>query len=297
MKAQLSRDYRVGEFMSKNVAVIGERSGTREAIEAMVSREFGSLVVLEGETPVGLITERDLLSGIASDMNPEKMRVGDLMDGTITRATKSMTSHEAARLMTDSKGRLVVFEAGELVGIVTVTDILKVIWRIGEAFEIGAVISKKLFETEGITPIREAVSLMDEHRIGSVVITDSGEPKGIFTERDLLNKVLYPRLGFQEPVIKAASVPLVSAALGINGREAVHAMVARHVKRLPLTLDGGIVGIVTARDVVEAYGYPTGTKKTDLEAQMSVRYGEVCPICLTRIDDHGLCGCDTIGGD
>ncbi len=296
MKAQLARDYRVWEFMSRNVATASRGTPVRKAVETMVAREIGTLAVLEGDMPIGVLTERDLLTAIASRMAPEDQEVGDLMEESVTKADLAMTSKEAARRMTDAKDRLLVLEGGRLAGIVTATDIVKVVWRIGEPLNIDEVVSTKLVTLDGWSPVAQAVALMDERRVGSVIVTDRGVPKGIFTERDLLNRVLYPRMGFDQPVLKAATVPIIYAELGINGREAAQAMVARRVKRLPLTKDGRLAAMVTARDIVEAYGYPSEPKKSDLEEQMAVRYGEVCPICRTRIDDRGLCGCGTMGG-
>ncbi|MGP8124779.1 MAG: hypothetical protein ACLQEQ_02795 [Nitrososphaerales archaeon] len=37
--------------------------------------------------------------------------------------------------------------------------------------------------------------------------------------------------------------------------------------------------------------------KTDLEIQIAVKYGEVCLLCHTKIDDRGLCGCGMMGGN
>ena len=296
MKAQLSRDYRVKEFMSTNVATAAPDTPIRKAIESMVSREIGTLVVTSEGKTTGVITERDLLTAIATGMMPEDQTVGDLMEESVTRADPAMSSREAARRMTDAKDRLLVFEGKELVGIVTATDIVKVVWRLGEHVDIGDVVSGRIVTADGWATVSQAVGMMHARRVGSVIVTDRGVPKGIFTERDLLNRVLYPRLGLDQPVLKAASVPIIYAEMGIDGREAAHAMVARRVKRLPLTKDGKLVGMVTARDIVEAYGYPTRAGGVEADEQMAVRYGEVCPICRTRIDDRGLCGCGTIGG-
>jgi hypothetical protein len=58
---------------------------------------------------------------------------------------------------------------------------------------------------------------------------------------------------------------------------------------------GRLVGVVTARDLVQAYAYPGGVQDPDLLQQARVRYGELCPLCNTRIDDHGLCACGAGG--
>jgi signal-transduction protein with cAMP-binding, CBS, and nucleotidyltransferase domain len=86
-----------------------------------------------------------------------------------------------------------------------------------------------------------------------VIITKDGEPDGIFTELDLVRKVLVPHTDLKRRLGDFASRPLITAAEGIDGREAAHVMTNNNIKRLPLTREGVIVGIITARDLVEAY--------------------------------------------
>jgi predicted transcriptional regulator len=93
-----------------------------------------------------------------------------------------------------------------------------------------------------------------------------------------------------------STFPLVMVQLGVEGREVAGAMVSRHFKRFPLSQDGKIVGVVTARDLVRAYaGLPHEIEDPLLAEQAAVRYGEVCPICNSRIDSTGLCGCGAGG--
>jgi CBS domain-containing protein len=297
MTTELLRDYRVKNFMSRNVATVSRDTSLGEAVGQMVTREVGSLVVTKEGVPIGILTERDLVSAMANGPDPKGRRVDELMDAVITKVSPSLTPQEAARVMTDTKGRILAFEDGRLAGLVTSTDVVKVVWRLGSVFEIEQVLSKKVVTTETWMPIIAVLKMMNEHRVGSVILTEDRIPRAIFTERDLLNRVLYAHLGLDQPAVKAASRPLISAELGINGGEAAHAMVARKIKRLPLMSGGRLAAIVTARDVVEGYAYQVESKKTDLEMQMAVKYGELCPLCNTRIDDRGLCGCGTMGGD
>ena len=297
MSTELLRDYRVKDFMSRKVASVTEETRVGTAVDLMVRREIGCLVVLGKTGPTGIFTERDIVTALAEWPDPAGRRVGDLMGAIVSRVPPSMSPQEAAREMTNARGRLLVYDGADLVGVVTATDMIKVIWRLRAAFEMGEVISRRGVAAEGWTPLESVIRLMNDRRVGSIVTTENGVPRGIFTERDLLNRVLYVHLDVDQPVAKTATVPLVTAELGINGGEAAHAMVARKVKRLPLVQDGSLAGIVTARDLVDGYAYPSESRKTDIEIQMAVRYGEVCPLCQTRIDDRGLCGCDTIGGD
>jgi CBS domain-containing protein len=76
---------------------------------------------------------------------------------------------------------------------------------------------------------------------------------GIFTERDLLTSFLAKDRTLNVEVGEVASSPLVTAPLGTSVLEAGRIMASKRVRRLPISKDGELVGIVTARDLVEAY--------------------------------------------
>jgi signal-transduction protein with cAMP-binding, CBS, and nucleotidyltransferase domain len=86
-----------------------------------------------------------------------------------------------------------------------------------------------------------------------VVITREEKPFGIFTERDLVTEFLAKGAAIDSEVGKAASSPLATIASGASVHLAAVNMTMKHIKRLPVTALDKIVGIITARDLVEAY--------------------------------------------
>jgi len=94
---------------------------------------------------------------------------------------------------------------------------------------------------------------MGEKRIGSVVVTRMEKPVGIFTERDLLTTFLAKGRSLDVQVGEVCSSPLLAIPAGTPINVAAYIMASKHVKRLPVVEDDEIVGIITARDLVEAY--------------------------------------------
>ncbi|TRO47451.1 CBS domain-containing protein, partial [Candidatus Bathyarchaeota archaeon] len=80
-----------------------------------------------------------------------------------------------------------------------------------------------------------------------------GKPVGIFTERDLLKKFLVRDKSLIAEVGDACSSPLITAPVGSCIHEAGVIMTKNQIKRLPITKDRKLVGILSARDLVEAY--------------------------------------------
>lgn len=97
------------------------------------------------------------------------------------------------------------------------------------------------------------VKMMCQKRIGSVIVTSRGEPFGIFTERDLLTTFLAKGKPLIAEVAKEASSPLITSPVGTSVHKAAATMATKHIRRLPVTKNGTLSGIITARDLVEAY--------------------------------------------
>lgn len=244
----------VRDFMSKHVQTIPHTLTVGEAIEKMAEKNVGSLVVMSGKDPIGILSERDLVSRLmAKGKTAENTLVSEVVAGEIVKFTPIQSIKDAAKTMNSRKNRFLVFDGDHLVGIVTATDIVRAINEMSYSFNIGKTVMKSVYTMREETSLKQAVEVMSQLRVGSLIIMRNDEPDGIFTEWDLVRNVLVPHLDLNQPVGGQASRPLITAEEGIDGRVAANIMIANNIKRLPLTRDGVIVGIVTARDLVEAF--------------------------------------------
>ena len=247
--------YMVKDIMSQPVITISPEANMGEAARVMGERRIGSLIAKRGERPVGIVTERDLLSQvIALDREPVRVRVADIMSSPLVTIGPSATIKEAARMMIRKRGRLVV-EGDELLGIVTASDLVKTLPETEETTrKVIEYATKKVVTVDGETTARAAAKVMGLERIGSVVVTRRGRPTGIFTERDLLTALVAKGRSLESRVGEVASSPLLVVPSGISVLDAAFVMSTKGVRRLPLVDEGDeLVGIVTARDLVEAY--------------------------------------------
>jgi len=240
--------------MGKGVVTVTQDSKVEKAIRAMDEHNIGSVVVLDSLGPCGVFTERDLLSRVlAKGKDLATTVVAEVTSPKFPSITSSLTLEETATAMVEKKSRLMVFEGADLVGMVTPTDLVRVLKGVGTDFSILKVISTRLVTVAPEATVEAVVRLMDEHKTGSVLVSEYGRWTGIFTERDLLKRVLAPGKRLDTPVMEAATRPVITAEPGIFGREVAGIMAIHGFKRLPLALEGEGVGIVTARDVVEAF--------------------------------------------
>jgi CBS domain-containing protein len=161
---------------------------------------------------------------------------------------------EAAQMMIQKKGRLAVFDCGKLVGIVTSSDLIRSLPDVPETeVKVDDFMTKQVETADEKTPVASVAKVMGEKRIGSVIVTSKGEPFGIFTERDLLSTFLVKGKPLNTEVGKEASSPLITSPVGTSVHHAAVTMAMNHIGRLPVTRNEKMVGIITARDLVEAY--------------------------------------------
>jgi CBS domain-containing protein len=242
------------DFMSKNVLTVHQEQSVSHAVETMAENNVGSVVVVDNSGPCGVFTERDLLvKVIAVNKDPQSTIIAEVLAAALPAIQAGTTAGDAAATMMSKKNRLLVFEGADLVGIVTASDIVRVISNLDRTFDIGKVISKRIVSVHPETPVDAAVKKMAERRVGSVIVRGRHRPLGIFTERDLLKRVLVPRMSLNSEVWDVTSSPLITAEYGAQAREVAKMMVANRIKRIPLYGDDGMVGMVTARDLVEAF--------------------------------------------
>ena len=102
-----------------------------EALQKMADRNIGALLVMEGETTVGLISERDYARKIVlKGKFSRDVPVRDIMSTDMVRIGPEEDVEGCMELMTDNRVRhLPVFDHERLVGIVSIGDIVKTIIR------------------------------------------------------------------------------------------------------------------------------------------------------------------------
>jgi CBS domain-containing protein len=253
---ELSKKLRhVNDIMSQNVVTTTPSITMDEAAKTMGERRIGSLIVLRDNKPVGIVTERDLLSHVlALGLDPRTVKVESAMSSPLISIHPSATIKEAAQKMMKTKGRIPVFENGRLVGIVTASDLLKSMPKVSETMLwVNEFMTERVITADETTLVSSIVKVMGEKKIGSVVITREGGPIGIFTERDLLTQFLAKGRSLMIRVGVACSSPLLVIPSRITVHEAAFLMASRRIKRLPVVEDNYLIGIITARDLVEAY--------------------------------------------
>ncbi len=248
------KDLLVGNYMSEYPISVKPDVSLKEVIDFMADKRFATLIVMEEESsiPLGILTEREIVRYVASGQKSMAERAKDTALRPFVSVTPDTTIIEAARLMIIKKSRVLVFADGDkLVGTITASDMIKAFRETKHAPSLEKVISTKVYHCPYDTTILDAAKLLDEKNIGSILVQRDSS-YGIFTQRDLV-RVIAKGTNLEGKIGPHSSFPLITAKRGILANEAASIMAEKNIKRLGLTANGSIVGIVTARDVVDAY--------------------------------------------
>lgn len=110
--------------MSQSPVTVPPDVSLRTAATRMRANEIGSLLVLDDEELVGIVTERDVTRMLADDHNPDAVWVAEAMSGPVIEIEPNRNVEDAIEVMVEhGVRRLAVVLDNELRGVVSVTDI------------------------------------------------------------------------------------------------------------------------------------------------------------------------------
>lgn len=117
----------IEQIMTTNVMTVPLHLPLSQVITRMAAAIISCVVVVDGQIPVGILTERDAVRLIATGGDPATVQIGSLMSKPVLSVRLGTTLHKTALLMRQEKIRhiVVVDENGALAGIITQTDIVK----------------------------------------------------------------------------------------------------------------------------------------------------------------------------
>ena len=119
---------KVSKIMIANVPTLKKEASIEDAVRLLARQGIGCVVIVEGKTPVGIVTELDILRQFSSKSINPKDTVSKIMTSPVTSMSPYTKLDEALKII-DSKRyrRYPVVENNELVGIVTKKDVVNVI--------------------------------------------------------------------------------------------------------------------------------------------------------------------------
>jgi CBS domain-containing protein len=118
---------RVRDFMTSDVVTIEPSASVVDAAKLMIQREKGPLPVVEGDRPVAMVTDRDIIARVVAEgRDPGSLRVSDIATTELRTLGPDQDVTEARQMMAQYQlDRLLVVDGERLVGIISEADIRK----------------------------------------------------------------------------------------------------------------------------------------------------------------------------
>jgi CBS domain-containing protein len=258
-------ELKVEHFMTKNPVIAHSNVNFPGGVDIMTTNNISNLVVVENRKPIGILTEREVLHYLTNYKTiPADKLLKDIVLQPFCIVNLKTTLLEAAKKMIRKKCRILVSSTSSsevkgdstrnedsnenITGIITASDMVKAFAeQSDEDPALISVISKRIYSVNLNDPIYDAIKIMDTADIGSVIVVENETSEnsnskrrrlyGIFTERDLLRRVLSNDVSIDEHVKDYCSTELLTAHMGIKATEAAKIMRIRNIKRLPLTTE------------------------------------------------------------
>ncbi|MDT7971036.1 MAG: CBS domain-containing protein [Vulcanisaeta sp.] len=167
-----------------------------EVVRRMIDSNADAALVFDGDKVVGIITERDIVRKLPSQLFKQR-RVFDIMsknpktlgpESTISDAIKSMATHEIRHL--------VITRGNRVMGILSIRDILRYVMKqleagrnIDQSYPITSLMSHNPVTIDPSASVTDAIDLMRRNNVSSLPVVEKGVLMGIITEKDLIREI------------------------------------------------------------------------------------------------------------
>ena len=118
----------VRDVMTKEPRVVRRDTSVQEVVATMSKYDISSVIVVQEKRPVGMITHKDIVSKIVQTrIPPDAVKAIEVMTTPVVTISEDASIEEAAKLMSKRHiKKLVIVRNGELVGIITSSDLVRV---------------------------------------------------------------------------------------------------------------------------------------------------------------------------
>jgi len=246
---------RVSHVMNEDVITASPTATVFMAAKTMFASSVSCVVVVSDNLVVGILTEKDLLKAVArADTHLRQLSVQERMSHPVETVHPDLPLLDAGEIMQAKRiKRLPVVLDQRLVGIVTQTDITRALIGLSPLQQVSEIMSTDIATVTTLATAADAARVMSARNISCVVVTHHNEVAGIFTQKDLLRRVIaVAKNPTDTQVTDVMSCPILPVPSHYSVFTANRAMDKMHIHRLVVEDENGICGIVSQTDIIRA---------------------------------------------
>ncbi|SMF95944.1 PAS domain S-box-containing protein [Methylomagnum ishizawai] len=249
---------KLSDIMSARVLGVPPECSLEAAARRMSEARVSSLLVVEGDRPLGILTERDMVRLLCERM-PLETPVSGFMSAPLVTAPPDLEFRAAYTLLQRHRVRhlVAVDGQGRAVGIASSTDFrthlgLDIFRKIED---LRSVMELDLGTMAPEVSLAEALARMIRERREHLLVVEDGRPVGILTERDMPGLLVRHADPARIRLGEVMSHPLHCLEPGIGVAEAVEIMARHRVRQMPVVEpDGHLAGVVSQHRLLERLG-------------------------------------------
>lgn len=245
----------LNEICSTHPTSVPQDAKVSDVLNKMTALGISSVVVVDGRRPVGIFTERDALRIIPELLDPITTKISSLMSRNPVVAPIHLDLFEAYHLCAQKNIRhlIVVNDEGDLYGIATDTDFMKVLGL--DVFsgqeKVEDLMESDICSVTKSTSLSETIVLMIKSNLRAVVITEEKKPIGIITERDL-TRLGQDHVKGDTPLGAVMTTSVITIQSNSSTYLAIELMRHHQIRTLAVVDDYGIFqGVITEHDIVK----------------------------------------------
>ena len=126
-----------------------------------------------------------------------------------------------------------------------------------EGITVKDIMTKSVIAVDSSVNVNEAAKMMEDAKVGAVIVMENNTPIGIVTDRDFAVKIVAHAYQITTPVKQIMTSPLIATSPDETILMAADLMHTRNIRKLPVIDNDKVVGIVTATDLVNQLAIST----------------------------------------
>ena len=224
------------------------------SVRHMMETKTSVVVFLDGQKPVGILTERDIVSFLHAGTRLDTPLAAVQNPPLTVREDKTLLFGLNMLIDNNIRRIVVVGPDGEFLGVVTQEDLIRQLE--GELFQkdskiMDIILARQQLRTVSVQEtLADVIEVMQTYKVGSVLVLEGNMVSGIITERDILKFADAGTL-LDEPAGVLMSRPVVSVTVESSVSEVLAIMKQRTIRRILVTYhDGSPFRVISNRDIL-----------------------------------------------